>query len=187
MTIRTKIIQNVIGGIFWYPMPFMLLSAILKFISWKTFGWYLLFNVSYMATLIAGSVLGHFLMIWSLKSTKVTLYTKLMFKLWQWRIRNFVAPDHALLAYPFSIFLELELPQIFKKGGLKAVKEAVDGWGNQFSERFGKAIHEMAKRKALDFERDPIAEQWGQNDGKAEERRLAAIEAVKKLNERKPA
>jgi hypothetical protein len=100
MNPKPELLQRIFGGIFWYPMPFVLLAAGLKYISWNTFFWYLLCDAIYLILLLAIGLTIELLMANSMKSSKTTFYHKLLFRYCQWKLLNYFVPKNDLLAFP---------------------------------------------------------------------------------------
>lgn len=50
----------------------------------------------------------------------------------------------AMMAYPFSIFVELELDKVFEEGGMPKVLEAIQAWPDRFMKRW-ENIEEVMK------------------------------------------
>jgi len=82
---------------------------------------------------------------WYTKSTSRGWWYRWAFRRLRFKMKQ-ILPDHALLSYPWAIFVELEIPAIFEQGGLPAVREAIDGWGEKQEKAFDAMIHKVCEK-----------------------------------------
>ena len=81
------------------------------------------------------------------------------FKLFQKQLKKKIDEASAIVAYPFAIFVELELPKHFEEGGMRKVKEEVEKWFDRFSERAEKTFAAMGEQ--MDRGEKPSADLLG--------------------------
>lgn len=79
------------------------------------------------------------------------MFEKVRYFFYKEKLKRVAKKSSPLISFPFLIFVDLELDEIFKKEGLKAAKKAAEKWPEEYKEKMKNIVLKFKNSRIKDL------------------------------------